>query len=91
MGFDLERHLSRLTRAELRHPAMGRLEHLVWERLSADAERIQHRRVRSSVLVLTVAAAFVGGVIAGGHQTDSRSGSLLIDETEQLILPAAIN
>ena len=91
MGFDLERHLTRLYRADVRHPAMGRLEHLVWERVSADAERIQHRRVRSSVLIFTIAAAFVGGIIMGGHETDTQSRTLLVDDTEQLLFPAGVN
>jgi hypothetical protein len=87
MKFDLERRLSDLSCAEVRHPAMGRLEHLVWDRVSADAERIQYRRVRSSMLLFTIAAAFVGGIIMGGHETETRSRSLLVDDTEQLLFP----
>jgi hypothetical protein len=86
----IENELDALSRGETRHVLMGRLEQLVWERVTLDEERVQQRRVRSSVLVISIAAAFVGGVIMGGHQTDARSRALLVDDTE-LLLPAAIN
>ena len=86
----MDRYLDALSRADVRHPLMGRLEQLVWERIIFEEERVRQRRVRSSVLIFSIAAAFVGGVIAGGHQTDTRSGVLLVDDAE-LLLPAAMN
>lgn len=82
----MESELAKLKRASVRHPAMGWLEQLVWERVVLDEERVRQRRVRSSVLILTVAVAFVGGIIVGERASDTRSGPLLADDTE-LLLP----
>lgn len=68
---------------------MGRLEQLVWERVTLQEERAQHRRVRSSVLIFSIAAAFVAGILMGGHETHTQSRALLVDDAE--LLPAAIN
>jgi hypothetical protein len=85
-----ENELATLARASIRHPGMGQLERLVWERVASNEERVQQRRVRSSVLIFSIAVAFVGGMLMGGHQTDARPRALLVDDTE-LLLPAAIN
>jgi hypothetical protein len=82
--------LAALSREEIRHPWMNRLELLVWERVAVREERIRQRRVRSSVLIFSIAAAFVGGLLVGDHETDARSRGLLVDDAE-LLLPAAIN
>ena len=86
----IDSELLALSRAEVRHSLMSRLEHLVWERVTLQEERVQQRRVRSSVLIFSIAAAFVGGIIVGGHETDRRSSVLLIDDAE-LLFPVAIN
>jgi hypothetical protein len=86
----VENQLAALSRGEVRHFLMGRLERHVWERVTLNEERVQQRRVRSSVLIFSIAVAFVGGIIMGGHRTDARSRALLVDDTE-LLLPAAIN
>jgi hypothetical protein len=85
----LDSRLAALSQLPVRHGLMGRLEQLVWERLTLNEERIRQRRVRSSVLIFSIAAAFVGGMIAGGHETQEPRG-LLVDDAE-LLLPAAIN
>jgi hypothetical protein len=87
---DLDRYLATMSRADPRHPSIGRLEQLVWERISLREERIRQRRVRSSVLVFSIAAAFVGGIIIGGRESDTHTRGLLVDDAE-LLLPAAIN
>lgn len=86
----LDSQLAALSQTPVRHYLMGRLEQLVWERVSLNEERIQQRRVRSSVLIFSIAAAFVGGMIVGGHSTHHRAGGLLVDDAE-LLLPASIN
>jgi predicted PP-loop superfamily ATPase len=87
----IERELDALSRSDTSHLLMKRLEQLVWERVSLNEEHVQQRRVRSSVLIISIAVAFVGGVIMGGHhQTDARTRALLVDDME-LLLPAAIN
>jgi hypothetical protein len=86
----IDSELFALNRGEVRHSLMSRLEHLVWERVTLQEERLQQRRVRSSVLIFSIAVAFVGGIIVGGHETDRRSRALLIDDAE-LLLPVAIN
>jgi len=86
----VENKLAALSRAKVSHPWMSRLELLVWERVTLNEERTQQRRVRSSVLIFSIAVAFVGGVVVGMHETGSRSGVLLVDDAE-LLLPAAIN
>jgi hypothetical protein len=90
MSDNLEPGLASLSRADVRHPWMGRLEQLVWERVTLHEERVQQRRVRSSVLIFSIAAAFVGGIILGGRQTSSRPHTPLVDDAE-LWLPATIN
>jgi hypothetical protein len=90
MSSSLDSELAALSRAEVRHFLMSRLEQLVWERVTLKEERIQQRRVRSSVLIFSIAAAFVGGIIVGGQETHSHSRGLLLDDAE-LLLPAAIN
>ena len=84
------RYLSLVRRAAERHPSMGQLEQLVWERIALKHERSQQRRVRSSVLIFSIAAAFVGGIIAGGHEAEARHHGLLVEDAE-LLLPASIN
>ena len=86
----LDAQLAALSRVPVRHYLMGRLEQLVWERLTVNEERIQQRRVRSSVLIFSIAAAFVGGMIVGGQESHDRPLGLLLDDAE-LLLPAAIN
>jgi hypothetical protein len=86
----IDSELSALGRREVRHVLMSRLEHLVWERVALHEERRQQRRVRSSVLIFSIAAAFVGGIIVGGHETHSRPHALLLDDAESLF-PGAIN
>jgi hypothetical protein len=86
----VDNELAALSRTRVRHPWMGRLEPLVWERVTLNEERTQQRRVRSSVLIFSIAVAFVGGVVIGMHETNSRSRVLLVDDAE-LLLPAAIN
>ena len=86
----IERELEVLSRSETSHLLMKRLESLVWERVMLNEESVQQRRVRSSVLFISIAVAFIGGVIMGGHQTDARSRAFLVDDME-LLLPAAIN
>ena len=86
----LDSQLAALGQVPVRHSLMGRLEQLVWERVTLNEERIQQRRVRSSVLIFSIAAAFVGGMIVGGHASHTRVGGLLVDDAE-LLLPASIN
>jgi len=86
----LDSQLAALSQLPVRHSLMGRLEQLVWERVTANEERVRQRRVRSSVLIFSIAAAFVGGIIVGGHETQARPRGLLVDDAE-LLLPAAIN
>ena len=86
----LDSQLAALSEVPARHYLMGRLEQLVWERLTLNEERARQRRVRSSVLLFSIAAAFVGGMIVGGHETHERPRGLLVDDAE-LLLPAAIN
>lgn len=86
----IDNELLALSRGEVRHLRIGQLEQLVWVRVTLNEERVQQRRVRSSVLFISIAMAFVGGVIMGGHEIDARSRVLLVDDTE-LLLPAAIN
>jgi hypothetical protein len=86
----LDSQLAALRESPARHYLMGRLEQLVWERVTLNEERVQQRRVRSSVLIFSIAAAFVGGMIVGGHETHERPRGLLVDDAE-LLLPGAIN
>lgn len=86
----LDAQLTALRESPARHYLMSRLEVLVWERLTLDEERVQQRRVRSSVLIFSIAAAFVGGMIVGGHENHERPRGLLVDDAE-LLLPATIN
>jgi hypothetical protein len=86
----LDSQLTALSQLPVRHSLMGRLELLVWERLALNEERVRQRRVRSSVLIFSIAAAFVGGMIVGGHETHNRPRGLLVDDAE-LLFPAAIN
>ena len=86
----LDSQLAALSQLPVRHSLMGRLEQLVSERLTTQEERARQRRVRSSVLIFSIAAAFVGGIIVGGHETRDRPRGLLVDDAE-LLLPAAIN
>ena len=88
MTSELDPELATLRRASVRHSAMGWLEQLVWERVAFEEDRARQRRVRSSVLILTVAVAFVGGIIVGERESNTRSGALLADDTE-LLLPAS--
>ncbi len=90
MASRLDSQLAALSRVRPQHYLMGRLEQLVWERVTLIEERVQQRRVRSSVLIFSIAAAFVGGMIVGGHEAHERPHGLLVDDAE-LLFPAGIN
>ena len=85
----IEHELAALSRYETSHLRMKRLEQLVWTRVALNEERVR-RRVRSSVLIISIAVAFLSGVIMWAHHTEARSRAPLVDDME-LPLPAPIN